>query len=215
MTDVTDIAERIKAKAHALFMQYGLRSVSMDDIAKELGVSKKTIYQYYADKDALVDEVILSVFEHDRICCERDRENSENAIHEIFLAIDFIVEMFKTMNPAVLYDLQKSHPVTFERFVTHKDNFLYNMILQNLKKGIAEELYRADLKIDILARFRVESMMLPFNPTFQNKLKPNIAQVEEEITIHFLFGLVTPKGYKLALKYQQKKLKVKLDETNK
>lgn len=209
MVEVIDIADRIKAKAHALYMQYGLRSVSMDDIAKELGVSKKTIYQSYADKDALVDEVMLSVFEQDRICCERDKANAENAVHEIFLAIDFIVEMFKTMNPAVLYDLQKFHPASFERFVTHKDNFLYNIILQNLKKGIAEELYRTDLKIEILARFRVESMMLPFNPNFQQKMKTNIAQIEEEITIHFLFGLVTPKGYKLATKYQQQKTKSK------
>jgi TetR/AcrR family transcriptional regulator, cholesterol catabolism regulator len=207
MTEVQDTADRIKAKAHALFMQYGLRSVSMDDIAKELGISKKTIYQFYADKDALVDEVILEVFAHDRACCERDKANAENAVHEIFLAIDFIIEIFKTMNPSVLHDLQKFHPVSFNRFVTHKDTYLYNMVLDNLKRGIAEEVYRPDFKIETLARFRVEAMMLPFNPSFQGKLKTSLVQIEEELTIHFLFGLVSPKGYKLATKYQQDRIK--------
>ena len=206
-TEVIDTAARIKTKAHTLFMQYGLRSVSMDDIAKDLGVSKKTIYQYYADKDALVDEVIVALFENDRAVCIRDRAKSENAIHEVFLAIDFIVELFKTMNPSVLYDLQKFHPISFERFITHKDNFLYNIILDNLKRGIKEELYREDLRTEVLARFRVEAMMMPFNPTFQSRLKSTLVQVEEEITLHFLFGLVTPKGYKLATKYQQQKNK--------
>ncbi len=205
MTEILHAADRIKAKAHTLFMQYGLRSVSMDDIAKDLGVSKKTIYQYFADKDALVDEVIVGIFENDRVCCERDRANAENAVHEIFLAIDFMVEIFKTMNPSLLFDLQKFHPLSFNRFVAHKDNFLYNIILDNLKRGVKEELYRDDVKLEILARFRVEALMLPFNPTFQGKIKISLVEVEEEISLHFLFGLVTPKGYKLALKYQQQK----------
>jgi TetR/AcrR family transcriptional regulator, cholesterol catabolism regulator len=207
MTETTEIAERIKQKAHGLFMQYGLRSVSMDDIATGLGISKKTIYQFFADKDALVDDVMASVFENDMICCERDRAKSENAIHEIFLAIDFIVEMFKSMNPSVLFDLQKFHPTSFARFVKHKDEYLFNMIKNNLKRGIEEELYRADLKVDILSRFRVESMMMPFNPEFQQKAGKNLALIEEEITLHFLYGLVSTKGYKVAQKYQEKRNK--------
>jgi TetR/AcrR family transcriptional regulator, cholesterol catabolism regulator len=207
MTETTEIAERIKQKAHGLFMQYGLRSVSMDDIATGLGISKKTIYQFFADKDELVDDVMASVFENDMICCERDRAKSENAIHEIFLAIDFIVEMFKSMNPSVLFDLQKFHPTSFARFVKHKDEYLFNMIKNNLKRGIEEELYRADLKVDILSRFRVESMMMPFNPEFQQKAGKNLALIEEEITLHFLYGLVSTKGYKVAQKYQEKRNK--------
>jgi TetR/AcrR family transcriptional regulator, cholesterol catabolism regulator len=207
MAEVSDIAERIKCKAHDLFMQYGLRSVSMDDIAAKLGMSKKTIYQSYTDKDALVDDVIGTVFERDIACCEKDREQSENAVHEIFLAIDFIVEMFKNMNPSVLYDLQKFHPNTFIRFVKHKDTFLYGIIKNNITRGIKEELYRADIKIDVIARYRVESMMMPFQPEFKAKLKENLAVIEEELTHHFLFGLVNPKGYKLAVKYQQKRKK--------
>jgi TetR/AcrR family transcriptional regulator, cholesterol catabolism regulator len=207
MTIVNDTADRIKDKAHALFMQFGLRSVSMDDIASALGISKKTIYLSFADKDALVDGVMASVFEHDIICCERDRKASENAIHEIFLAIDFIVEMFKTMNPSLLFDLQKYHPTSFMRFVKHKDDFLFNVIKNNIKRGIAEELYRTEIQVDVLARFRVESLMMPFNPEFQKKINKNLAVIEEELTIHYLYGMVSPKGYKLTLKYQENRNK--------
>ncbi len=207
MIEINDTGERIKQKAHNLFMQFGLRSVSMDDIANALGISKKTIYQFYNDKDALVDDVMTSVFEHDEVCCERDRKSSENAIHEVFLAVDFMVEMFKTMNTSVLFDLQKYYPTSYKRFLKHKDNYLHGIIVSNLIRGIKEELYREDLKVDLLARFRVESMMLPFNPEFQHKIKESLATIEEEITIHFLFGLVTPKGYKMALKYQQNRQK--------
>lgn len=207
MIEINDTAVRIKQKAHNLFMQFGLRSVSMDDIANALGISKKTIYQFYSDKDALVDDVMTSVFDNDEVCCDRDRKSSENAIHEIFLAVDFMVEMFKTMNTSVLFDLKKYYPNSYMRFLKHKDNYLYGVILNNMKRGIAEELYREDLKIEVLARYRVESVLLPFNPEFQHKIKESLASIQEEITLHFLFGLVTPKGYKLALKYQQNRQK--------
>jgi TetR/AcrR family transcriptional regulator, cholesterol catabolism regulator len=201
MTIINDTADRIKHKAHALFMQYGLRSVSMDDIAGGLGMSKKTIYQFYQDKDALVDDVITTVINHNQFCCDNDKLKSQDAIHEIFLAIDMMLEMFKSMNPSILFDMHKYYPKAFQIFLKHRDDYLFGIIKDNIKRGIEEGLYRAELKIEVMARFRVESMMLPFNPDFQSKVKESLVGVEEEITLHFLYGLVSPKGYKLALKY--------------
>ena len=207
MTEIVTTGERIKHKAHELFMQFGLKSVSMDDIATKLGISKKTIYQFYADKDALVDDVIQSLIKHNQQCCDLDQKEADNAVHEIFLAMDFIMEIFRSMNPSLLFDMQKYYPVAFQKFSNHKNDYLYGVIKKNLTRGVAEEFYRADLKIDVIARFRVESMMLPFNPEFYTKVKQNLADMEEEITLHFLFGMVSPKGYKLAAKYQQERLK--------
>ena len=207
MAEIVTTGERIKHKAHELFMQFGLKSVSMDDIATKLGISKKTIYQFYADKDALVDDVIQSLIQHNQQCCDIDQQKADNAVHEIFLAMDLIMEIFRSMNPSLLFDMQKYYPMAFQKFSNHKNNYLYSIIKKNLIRGVAEELYRPDLKIDIIARFRVESMLLPFNPEFHTKVKQNLADVEEEITLHFLFGMVSPKGYKLAAKYQQERLK--------
>jgi len=207
MIEIFDTAGRIKAKAHDLFMQYGLRSVSMDDIANNLGISKKTIYQYYVDKDQLVDEVIGEIMRHNQACCDLDRASAENAVHEVFLAIDFMMEIFQSMNPSLLFDMQKYHPNAFRKFANHKNEYIYSMIKTNIERGIAEELYRPEIKTDVLARYRVESVTLPFNPEFHTKVKSGLADIEEEITMHFLFGLVSMKGYKLTLKYQQERLK--------
>lgn len=207
MTEKSETGERIRQAAHGLFMQYGLRSVSMDDIATNLGISKKTIYQYYEDKDRLVDDVIASIISHNQFCCQKDREGSVNAIHEIFLAMDFMMEIFQSMNPSLVFDMQKYYPGAFRRFSEHKNDYLHGMIKANILRGISEELYRGDLQVEILSRFRVESMMLPFNPEFQSKVKFNLAVIEEELILHFLFGMVTPKGYKMAIKYQQDRIK--------
>ena len=207
MEEILTTGERIKQKAHELFMQFGLKSVSMDDIATKLGISKKTIYQFYIDKDALVDDVIKSVLEHSETCCTKDTKVAENAVHEIFLAMDFIMEVFRSMNPSLIYDMQKYYPAAYQKFLQHKNDYLFGVVKQNLQRGIKEELYRADLKVELIARFRVESMMLPFNPEFHTKVKYNLAAIEQEITLHFLFGMVSPKGYKLATKYQQNRLK--------
>ncbi|HTE10675.1 MAG TPA: TetR/AcrR family transcriptional regulator [Chitinophagaceae bacterium] len=206
MTDI-DNKERIKLQATDLFMRYGIRSVSMDDIANNLGMSKKTIYQFYADKDELVDAVITEEITHNEMCCQTDINESENAVHELFLAMDMVLEMFRSMNPSVLYDMEKYHPRAYQKFLKHKNDYLYNVIRENLVRGIREDLYRDDINIDIISRFRVEIVMLPFNPAFQAKVKHNLAEIEEEIILHYLFGLVNMKGYKLILKYKQERTK--------
>ncbi|MEZ5028188.1 MAG: TetR/AcrR family transcriptional regulator [Ferruginibacter sp.] len=200
-----DTKQRIKQAATELVMQYGIRSVSMDDIATNLGISKKTIYLYFKDKDELVDEIVDDIIVNNRYECNADRGRAENAIHEIFLVMDMIAEMFTAMNPGILFDMQKYHPATYRKFLKHKNEFLYNVCRENLERGKQEELYRPDLAVDILCRYRVETMFIPFNPDFHQSLKYNLAKIEEEIIIHFLFGLVSIKGYKLVMKYWQQR----------
>ncbi len=207
MMEMFDTGWRIRQKAHDLFMQYGLRSVSMDDIANSLGISKKTIYIYYADKDELVNAVVSDIIKKNQTTCDFDRTNADNAIHEIFLAIDLVKELFRSMNPSLLYDMQKYYPASFKMFLAHKNDYLYGIIKANLLRGLSEELYREDIDIDVLARFRVECIILPFNPDFHTNVKSNMAEIEEELTMHFLFGLVSQKGYKLTLKYQEERNK--------
>jgi AcrR family transcriptional regulator len=206
MTDITT-KERIKFTAHDLVMKYGIRSVSMDDIATALGMSKKTIYQCFADKDELVKAVVTDVVRKSETDCDRDKNQADNAIHEIFLAMEMVVEMFRTMNPSIIYDMHKYHPGAFHIFQKHKNDYVYNVMKENLIRGIKEELYRPEINIDIMSKFRVESIMLPFNPEFQHSLKYSLVEIEQELILHFLFGLVTLKGYKLILKYQQDQLK--------
>jgi TetR/AcrR family transcriptional regulator, cholesterol catabolism regulator len=197
------VKDRIKQKAHDLFMQFGVRSITMDEIALQMGMSKKTIYQYYADKDELVDVVMADVIKHNQNCCLRDRQHAKDAIHEVFLAIEMMQEMFQNMNPSILFELEKYYPKVFEKFLQHKYDFLYKIIATNIERGIAEELYRSDIDINVLVKARLETMLLAFNQQLFPKNKYSLIQVETELTTHFLFGLVTVKGHKLITKYQQ------------
>ena len=199
--------ERIVNKAHELFLRYGIRSVSMDEIANHLGMSKKTIYQFYADKDALVEDVIDIEINLNRTDCVLHRQKSDNAVHEIFMAMDMVQEMLGKMNTAVIFDLEKYHPVAFKKYHDHKNKFLYTVIRENLDWGKREELYREEIQSDIIARFRLTSMFMIFNPELFPLGKHSLATIITEITDNFLYGLVTPKGQKLIQKYKQQRLK--------
>ena len=204
-----DTGIRIKQKAHELFLQYGLRSVSMDDIANGIGISKKTIYQFYADKDELVDAVVESEFSKNENLCECDRMNAVNAIHEIFLAMDMLADMFRSMNPSFIFDMQKYHPKAFLKFNQYKNDSLFNVVRSNILRGIKEELFRDDIDVDIIARFRVQSLMMAFNHEFNSTLKQSIPEIAKELIIHYLFGLVSIKGHKITIKYQQERINKK------
>ena len=199
--------DRIRQKADELFMRYGLRSVSMDDIANSLGISKKTIYQFFADKNELVDTVLEETLNDHKQKCDETTKVSQNAVEEIVLSMERIEHMFSNMHPSVMYDMQKYHPLAFARFLKHKNDYLYNVISKNLERGIHEELYRPEIDIDIMSRYRVESMMMPFNPEFYSRSRHNLGEVERQLIEHYLFGVASLKGHKLILKYQQDRLK--------
>jgi TetR/AcrR family transcriptional regulator, cholesterol catabolism regulator len=199
--------ERIMTKAKQLFMQYGIRSVSMDDIANSLGMSKKTLYQYYADKDELVDAVVDDHIAAIQSDCMRSHQDATDAIHEIFMTMEMIMHEFNNMNPMLLYDLEKFHFRSYHRFRDHKDKFLAKIIRENLEWGVKEELYRNEIDIDVICKFRLESMMIPFNVSVFPPGKYNLAVLSEKIIQHFVYGLATIKGHKLIQKYNQQRQK--------
>jgi AcrR family transcriptional regulator len=199
--------ERIQQKADELFNKYGIRSVTMDEIASQLGMSKKTIYQYFADKDELVDAVIEEVIGFSRDCCETDRAQAPDAIAEVFLALDMMTKIFKNMNPFIMFDLERYHPLTYKRFIEHKNKYLYQTIKLNLERGIAEGLYRPEINVEIIARFRLESMMIVFNQEVFSETRFTLLQLHTEILEHLLFASASMKGYKLILKYKEDRYK--------
>src|SRR5579859_7399313 len=111
----TDVKERILTKAAELFMRYGIRSITMDEIAAQLGISKKTIYQFFTDKDDMVAAVIDQEILRNEAECLDAKNRSVDAVHQIFLALEDLEEMLKYTNPLVLYDLEKHHPRSFKK----------------------------------------------------------------------------------------------------
>ncbi len=207
MEDENENRTHIRNQALQLFMQYGARSVSMDDIASAVGSSKKTIYQYYTDKDHLVGDAIEKALQDNCIQCKEYHQISDNAVHEGFLAIEQTSELFRNMNPVLMNDLKKYHPKAYRKFLDYKNGFIYDVIVANIKRGIGEGLYRDDFNIDIVAQFRVGSIDILFMPEFYGKVKEGMSQVQQEVFYFFLHGMATAKGQRLIEKYKKHKPK--------
>lgn len=194
--------ERIRAKAHEIFLRYGIRSISMDEIATQLGVSKKTIYQFFADKDALVDDIIADEIKYMEYDCLQCGLRARDAVDEIMITMVQVLEQFSNMNPIVIHDLQKYHNASYQRIVRHKSDFLLNIISNNIERGIQEGLYRPEINVEIMSRFHVESMMIAFNIELYTPKKFNLVEVTRELIEHYVFGLATPKGYEQIRTYR-------------
>lgn len=199
---------RILEKAADLFMRYGIRSITMDEIAAQLGISKKTIYQFFTDKDEMVEAVVDEEMKENEDSCREFKVNAEDGVHEIFLAMENMQEMLKTMNPQLMYDLEKHHPGAYRRLKQYKYHFLYTMIKENLERGIKEEIYRSDLNPDITTRHRIESAFMIFNQDAfpQNKFPMN--QTCQELALLYLHSICNSRGKKLIDKYLNDRQKI-------
>jgi len=201
--------ERIQQKAKELFMRYGFRSVTMDEIAGQLGISKKTLYQFFEDKDSLVEAVMQKEMTYMQSECKKQVTESENAIEELFKDMESMESVMDALNPQIVFDLEKFYPRTFEKFKKHKHSFLLDIIRKNLQRGVHEELYRNDFDIEIIARFRLESAFIIFNQELFPFGKYNVLQLSNEIYYHYIHGIATPKGKKMIEKYALQRKKIK------
>lgn len=152
-TKRTEVIER----ATMLFMRFGIKSVTMDDVARELGVSKKTLYKHFTDKNELVNAILKLKLEIDAKYCSDFKRLSENAIDELINISKFVLEQVGNINPVVFYDLKKYHPEGWSMMENHKWDFILNSIRENICRGIAEGIYRENLEKEIVARLYVAS----------------------------------------------------------
>lgn len=195
---------RIKQKASELFMLYGIRSVTMEEISAQLGVSKKTIYQFFNDKSDLVDEVVSDILENNAEICSSCKAEAQNAVDEAFRAIEVIDQILSEMNPAILFDLERGYPKSFEKFHEFKYNFLYGTILENIRRGKAGGLYRQEIEEEIYAMARIEMIQSSLkNQLFSGKY--STMRIQKEMMLLFLYSMATPKGVLVIEKHLKKK----------
>lgn len=172
-----DKQEQILNATAQLYSKYGIKSVTMDDISRHLGISKKTLYQFVKDKNDLVEKVIMS--EDSKLKKEFDKisDKNKNAIDELLEVHVFVNGIFKNYNPAKEYDLQKYHPEIYKKVYETRRHNMYKATLENIKKGQLQGVYRKDLDAAIIAKlhvFRVE-----------NIIEYDMFEVSEIISDHF------------------------------
>lgn len=194
--------ERILETSEELFFRFGIRSVTMDDIAKALGISKKTIYQHFKDKDAVVEGVAERTLQRDKCESEKVHDRAKDPIDEIIQSTRLMREMVANIHPALLFDLQKYHPKAWKRYISHKAGFV-KIVLRNITEGQQQGLYREDINPEILARFRVESIDSAFNTDVFPTKQFSLVDVQLQLIDHFLRGILTATGLNLYEKYKQ------------
>lgn len=145
----------ILERASAVFMKYGIKSVTMDDLSRELGMSKKTIYKYFTDKNDLVKAIIELKVEMEKAVCLNCQQQSENAIDNLITLSQLVVEHIGNINPTVFYDLSKHFPDAWTYLQNYKWEFVLNLTRENIERGIKEGIYREDLDVEIISRIYV------------------------------------------------------------
>lgn len=195
--------DRIVIKAGELMLQNGIRQMTMDDLANQLGMSKKTIYQYFTDKESLVMAVVDKQVAYHSENCMICQKKADNAVHELFMMLEQMQVMVKTMNPFIMMELEKNFPAAFHKIKKMQEEFLIEIIKANLEKGIKEGLYRKEIDKEIVSRYRLETVFIPFNLKVFPQEKFNPVTVHTQLNEHFVYGLMTPKGYELMEQYKK------------
>lgn len=187
----------ILEKATELFTRKGIRGVTMDDVAKQLSISKKTLYQYFGDKDDLVETVVKLQIAMTQQNLKIFQEQAINAVDEMILILEFINQFFSKRNPTAFHDLQKYHPNAWKHFLNHKNNFLRKSIEDNLKWGLKEGLYRKDIDIRIISRLRMEQVEAVFNDDIFPTPDFNLSEVHVHSMKFYMYGITSIKGHQL------------------
>ena len=185
-----------------LFLKYGIKSLTMDDVAADLGISKKTLYQWFSSKDDLVIKVLTHHITREKTQCVQLASNAQNAIEEILILMNMNSQEMSQMKANVVYDLQKYHREAWELVRKYQQDFVYKVITENILRGRKEGLYREDFDMDIIARLHLAAVFNLFDPEiFPDNVTARVTLFKEYM-MHFLHGIITSKG----LAYLKKKL---------
>jgi len=201
-----DLLTKILSASAELFRLYGFKTITMDDIARRAGISKKTLYQHFANKHEVVNESLVWYKSHMTEQCEQLMRESENSIEAMVKTLALMDEMHKRINPMAMFELQRFFPETYTKFrelLIEKDAV---MIRDNILRGIEEGYYRENLNADLLSRYRLETSLMILQPNLIVNERNELLNVNREIGEHFLYGIMTPKGEKMYQTYKEKYL---------
>lgn len=193
----------ILEQVRKIFMRYGIRSVTMDDISRELKISKKTLYKYVTDKSDLVEKVMRIEISTDQELMKQFEKESKTAIDEVLMILKHIAQKVKEIHPSIHYDLEKYYPEAWEVFNNHKKNFIMGCVIRNLQRGILEGLYRENLNAEIIALIYVSRVDIVFDGEIFPPTRFNFADVLFEMFRYHIKGIASEKG----IKYLHEKIK--------
>lgn len=200
-----DYRERITEEAAILFMKYGIRAVTMDSIAHHLGMSKRTIYEHFADKEELLMSVIESMSAKQKDVFRKIMNEADNVIEALFAILRVASDHISKINPTYLMDLKKYHYRVYEMICQKGDIKNFEMTLAMLRRGVEEKIFRDDINLDIV-NSGIHSVI---DSTRDNEAlspeKYSPFEIIDNLLFNYLLGISTPRGRELINKYKEQK----------
>lgn len=196
-----DIEQQIFKKSSDLFLRYGIRSITMDEVARELGMSKKTLYQYVENKADLINKVVLQFMTDEMATIVEIHNNAEDAIHEMILNARHATQHLRKLRPTTVYDLKKYYRKSWELIEQMHYKNMHEVIKANLEKGIAEGVYRANINPLIIARFHVNQTSVIVDEDIFPLKDFNKEELLEEFVHYHIRGIASEKGLQLLEKH--------------
>jgi len=202
-TSTTTRAQLIRT-SHDMFMRLGIKSVSMDDISREMGVSKKTIYLEVSNKEELIKLIMEEDYCEDMKTLAQNREEAIDAIDEFLRNSRYFIRQMRTMSPATLRDLQKYYPVIWKGLVQNHHLEFSKSLTVNLERGLEEGIYREDLDPVIIARFYSSMMMSVIDTSVFPAQERSISDIISQLSRYHFHGIVNQFGRDRLDKYLNK-----------
>jgi len=186
----------IVTKTCKLFQKFGIKSVSMDDIARECGISKKTLYESVKDKRELVEYVLSLEFAKEGNAPHNVNFDGKNAIDVLFVVYQGAIHFFKDFNMSMEYDLQKYYPDLYIITTKKRRERIYRKMLVNMTQGIKEGYFRDDFNIDIIAKLHVMKIEALLQTNIFEDTDYSIIEIFKELFTHHFMAIATEKGEK-------------------
>lgn len=177
-----------------LFSRYGIKSLTMDDVARELGMSKKTLYQYVSDKNDLVEKTLDFHLQHSKHTCELLIEDQKNPIDAMMAIGDFFSQHMRDTNPSLMFDLRKYHTGAWKKLDEYRFNTIMKQIQHNLNKGIEEGYYRDDIDVSIIPRLYIGLTDAILDSTYFPRDQYKFEEVVKQMLSYHIHGIATQKG---------------------
>lgn len=198
-----NIRDNIITIAEDLFIRYGFKRVTMDDIARELTMSKKTIYQFFKDKNEIVCAATTAHLHREERQLGQLEQESENVIELLLKITSMIRQHITKVNPCAIMELQKYFPEGWKIFSKYKKDVFQQTLTRIIIRGQQEGYFRTDLDPEIMAILRIEQVQLCFDDRKFPRSQFDISQVQFQVFRHFIEGIMTPKGRELLEAYKK------------
>ena len=183
-------------KSRELFLKHGVKSLTMDEIAKEMGMSKKTIYQFVENKGELVNLTMQDFLNQERQLMEIILKNSTNSVDEMISMIEYWLQVVREFNANTLNEIQKYYPEAWKLYNEYRFNFMLGLIKGNLEHGVKEGYYRDNLDTDIISKIYILAVEVLLNQALFPTKQYTYLNIYREFLSYHLRGIVSTEGLK-------------------